>query len=204
MRGDNANIALSEATDEQIKAIAEAAGIASIWGKLSLLPDSFLDLLADQLHIQWYRSDASREAKEQIIRESDQMHMILGTKACIERIFGLYFGKTDIREWFNYAGTHDHFKILTEDPALVEDYEKFNELLGSIKRQSSLLDAVYVTMTHEMPIYGGVAVHEVTHEVWDMSKTVHNGETGATHTPVRFIPRDSAGLRTKSGRIFKA
>ena len=204
MQGDSTDIALSKVTDEQIKAIAEAAGIASIWGKLSMLPDAFLDLLADQLHITWYRSDASREIKEEIIRESDQMHMILGTKAAIERIFSLYFGRTDIREWYEYEGTHDHFKILTEDPQLVADYEKFNFLLNNIKRQSSLLDAVYVTMTHEMPIYGGLAVHEVTHEVWDMTKTVHDGSEGDVHVRKRFKPRGSKRLITRDNKVFTA
>ena len=204
MQNDNADIALSKVTDEQIKAIAEAAGIASIWGKLSMLPDAFLDLLADQLHITWYRSDASREIKEEIIRESDQMHMILGTKAAIERIFSLYFGRADIREWFDYEGTHDHFKILTEDPQLVSDYEKFNDLLNNIKRQSSILDAVYVTMTHEMPLYAGMAIHEVTNETWDMTRSIHNGSEDEVHTRVRFKPQRSKGLKTADGKILKA
>ena len=204
MQTDNADIALASITNEQVKAVAEAAGIAAIWDKLSALPDSFLDLLADQLHITWYRSDASRDIKEQIIRESDQMHMILGTRAAIERIFSLYFGRADIREWFEYEGTHDHFKLLTEDPQLVADYDKFNELLNSIKRQSSILDAVYVTMTHEMPLYAGIAIHEVTNETWDMTKTIHNGSEEEVHRKVRFKPQGSKGLKTADGKILKA
>lgn len=170
MRSDAANKGLSAASDAQISAVANAAGLLSIWDRLSELPETFLDLLAWQLDITWYDSTAPREVREKIIRDSDRMHMILGSRAAVEQILSDYFGKVEMREWFEYGGAHDHFKLIVPGVATIENYEGFMRLLNAVKRLSSVFDGFLVGLRDAAGFFAGGAIHYTAHETWKMAE----------------------------------
>lgn len=174
MRSDNANKVLSEFTDEQVKAIAETINIMVIWDWLSELPDVYLDLLAWQLDITWYNSAADRKTRVKIIRESDRMHMILGGRAAVEQILSTCFGKVEMREWFEYNGTHDHFSLLIPEVKTVAEPEEFMRVLNAIKRASSVFDGWLVGFDPDSNIYSGAAVHEYSNESYSLFRDTYD------------------------------
>ena len=70
-------------------------------------------------------------------------------------------GTGEVREWYQYGGKPYHFKVLSDNPGLVnENLDLFLSLLRTVKRRSAWLDAILICLTGEMFLYAGMAVRE--------------------------------------------
>lgn len=137
----------------------------SRWNQIDQLDEQTLDEMAWELNIQWYDSTAPIEAKRAVIRNSDLVYSKLGTSYAVQQIVTDYFGSGEVREWDEYGGRPFHFKILSDNPELVNNnLELFLKLLGVVKRRSSWLDAILICLTGEMFLFSGMAVREHSHE----------------------------------------
>ena len=131
------------------------------WDKIDKLSDAELDEMAWELNIQWYDSTAPIETKRAVIRSSDRVYAKLGTRYAVEQIITDYFGSGEVREWYQYGGAPYHFKVLSDNPGLVNDnLNLFLSLLRTVKRRSAWLDAILICLTGEMFLYAGMAVRE--------------------------------------------
>ena len=165
MREDESVQGLAAGSDEVTKALTAKINLLSRWDKLDQLSEQELDEMAWELNIQWYDSTASIEAKRSVIRNSDLVYAKLGTSYAVEQIVTSYFGSGEVREWFEYGGKPHHFKVLSSNPDLVNNnLQLFLKLLGVVKRRSSWLDAILISLTGEMFLYTGFAVSEHTEE----------------------------------------
>ncbi len=165
IRQDGAVQGLGKGTDDVVKAIHARIQLLSRWNKIDELTDAELDELAYELNILWYDSTAPIETKRDLIRNSDIVYSKLGTKYAVEQIINAYFGNGRVREWFEYGGEPFHFKVLSDNPALVnENYDKFLKLLSVSKRRSTWLDAVLICLTGELPLYVGIVNQDHTYE----------------------------------------
>ena len=89
------------------------------------------------------------------------VHSRLGTKWAVEKIITEYFGSGRVREWFEYEGEPFHFKIISGNPTITnEKLLEFLGLLDKVKRQSAVLDGIYITLTGEMNLYLAIGLHE--------------------------------------------
>ena len=117
--------------------------------------------MALELNIQWYDSTAPIETKRAVIRNSDRVYAKLGTPYAVAQIIADYFGTGEVREWYQYGGKPYHFKVLSDNPGLVnENLDLFLSLLRTVKRRSAWLDAILICLTGEMFLYAGMAVRE--------------------------------------------
>ena len=166
MQEDASNKGLAAGTDETTKAITARLKLLSRWDKIDQLSEAELDEMAWELNIQWYDSTASIEVKRAVIRNSDRVYSKLGTRYAVEQIVADYFGTGEVREWYEYGGRPHHFKVLSDNPELVNNnLDLFLKLLGVVKRRSSWLDAILICLTGEMFLYSGMAVRDHTQEV---------------------------------------
>lgn len=139
--------------------------LLSRWDKIDKLSDAELDELAWELRIQWYDSTAPIETKRAVIRNSDLVFSKLGTSYAVQQIVTDYFGSGEVREWNEYGGRPFHFKILSDNPELVNNnLELFLKLLRTVGRRSAWLDAILICLTGEMFLYSGMAVRDHTEE----------------------------------------
>lgn len=165
MRDDGSVKGLAAGTDEVTKAINARLRLLSRWDKIDQLSEAELDEMAWELRIEWYDSTAPIEAKRAVIRNSDLVYAKLGTRYAVEQIVSDYFGTGEVREWYEYGGAPFHFKILSDNPELVNsNLEKFLKLLNVVKRRSAWLDAILICLTGDMFLYSGMAVRDHTHE----------------------------------------
>ena len=135
--------------------------LLSRWDKIDKLSEAELDEMAWELNIQWYDSTASIETKRAVIRNSDRVYSKLGTRYAVEQIVTDYFGSGEVREWYEYGGRPHHFKVLSANPELVNNnLALFLNLLRTVKRRSSWLDAILICLTGEMFLYSGMAVRD--------------------------------------------
>lgn len=175
MREDPSIKGLASGTDEVVKALTARARLLSRWDQLDKLSEAELDEMAWELNIQWYDSTASIESKRAVIRNSDRVYEKLGTRYAVEQIVTDYFGTGQVREWFEYGGQPHHFKVLSDNPELVnKNLELFLKLLGVVKRRSSWLDAILIALTGEVYCYPGIAFrdHSVETHVMGVSENI--------------------------------
>lgn len=171
MRQDGAIIGLSLATDEIIKKLHNSAQYMTTWDKIDKLPEDELDRLADELNITWYLKSEPISVKRDLIKNSDKVYAKLGTKWAVENVINTYFGDGYIQEWFEYDGEAGHFKIFSSNPTITnERLQQFLDILSKVKRASSHLDGIFITLTGRMQMHAGVGYHEVSFETIRLGK----------------------------------
>lgn len=165
LKNDENILALGRAIAGELQENIHLSRFAIIYARLDELEENVLDILASDLHIDWYEDTYPIETKRQVIKDSVKVHKRLGTKYAVESIVRAYFGSGEVREWFEYGGNPHHFKIISGNPSLTnERIKQFFEMLETVKRKSSWLDAILITLTGEMTLYMGVAVKETNRE----------------------------------------
>lgn len=165
---DNNLSLLPSVLKNDIKSYAMACGIANefekvkeeihhniIYSRIGELNEDVLDLLAYDLHVDWYDYSATLEVKRNIIKNSTVVHMHLGTPFAIERVLEDYFGEGHVKEWFEYDGQPYTFRVETRIAANKETLEKFFRILNTIKNARSQLDGFVIKTNTNMGIFYG-------------------------------------------------
>ena len=161
MRGDAAVQGLAAGLDEIIPGLAQSIGRLTTWDRIDELTEDELDNLAWELNILWYDKAAGIDAKREIVKSSDEVYRHLGTKWAVESVINSYFGEGYLREWFEYDGEPGHFRVYSTNATINnERLVEFLNLLYKVKRASSTLDGIYITLTGEMRLSAGIAVYE--------------------------------------------
>jgi phage tail P2-like protein len=172
MKNDDAVRGLAAGIDSIIPQLAAELEKLSTWDCIDKLSEAELDDLAWELNILWYDTSAPIDVKRNIVLDSDQVYKKLGTKWAVERVTNTYFGDGHVSEWWEYGGEPGHFQIVSSNPSL--NSNKFNEfvsLLNKVKRASAKLDAIVIALSGELPLYAGVAVHEIGREQYAIGAT---------------------------------
>lgn len=172
MRGDLAVSGLSDGLDEIIRDLSASMKLLTTWDNIDALSEAELDALAWELNIIWYDKGATIDTKRDLILNSDQVHMRLGTKWAVENVIESYFGDGYIQEWFEYDGDPGHFRVYSNNPTLnAERMNAFLSILEKIKRHSSKLDGIYINLTGEMRLSAGFGVAECARETYYLGAT---------------------------------
>ena len=169
MRSDDAVRGLAAGIDSIIPQLASEIEKLSTWDCIDKLAEKDLDELAWELNIPWYDTGAPIEVKRNLILDSDRVYQKLGTKWAVENVINTYFGDGYIEEWFQYGGDPGRFRVYSTNPTLNQsELTEFLHLLSKVKRASAKLDGVYITLTGQMNLYTGTALHEVGKEQYDI------------------------------------
>lgn len=167
MRGDLAVSGLSDGLDEIVHGLAKSVKLLTTWDHIADLSEDELDALAWELNILWYDTGATLDTKRDLILNSDQVHMRLGTKWAVESVIESYFGDGYIQEWFEYDGDPGHFRVYSSNPTLNnERMTAFLNILNKVKRHSSKLDGVSINLTGELRMAAGVGIAECARETY--------------------------------------
>ena len=169
MRNDDAVRGLASGIDSIIPQLAAEVEKLSTWDCIDKLSEAELDDLAWELNILWYDTGATIDVKRNIVRDSDAVYKRLGTKWAVENVINTYFGDGYIEEWFQYGGDPGRFRVYSSNPTLNESkFAEFLNLLNKVKRASSQLDGVFITLSGQMNLHAGVALHEYAAEQYNI------------------------------------
>lgn len=118
------------------------------------LSDDILYEKAKQFHIldEGYNLCKTKEEKIRFIKNGIKMHKIQATKKCIKEITDT---KIEYRDWFEYDGVYNHFKILI---FVNDDFSKVSENQKNIeskKRLSAKEEMTIVINNSENKAYVG-------------------------------------------------
>ncbi len=115
-----------------------------IYPAIDNMPEDVLDILAQDLKVDWYDYNYSLESKRELIKTSVYVHKFLGTPAAVERMLGSVFPGSEVEEWFDYGGQPHHFRVVIGMEAAKEtaNIERILRAVNMVKRLSSWLDGV--------------------------------------------------------------
>lgn len=167
MRGDLAVQGLASALDEIVPDLTESIQLLTTWDHIDELSEDELDALAWELNIFWYNKSANLDTKRDLVKSSDKVYKHLGTKWAVENVIQSYFGEGYITEWYEYNGEPGYFRVYSTNPTITnERLVEFLNILNKVKRYSSKLEGIYITLTGQMHLMAGMGVREVAHETY--------------------------------------
>lgn len=145
LKQDESMLALGRLIAEELHITAEETKKNIIYANIEELSETWLDVLAYDLHVDWYDYDYPIEAKRAIIRDSVRVHQKLGTKAAVEMALGGIHPQSEIEEWFDYNGEPFRFRIVldTTKSRVAADYDEIVKTVDIYKRLTAHLDGLY-------------------------------------------------------------
>ena len=145
LKKDEKMVALGRLIADELHQTVEQTKKNIIYANINELSETWLDVLAYDLHVDWYDYDYPIEAKRAIIRDSVRVHQKLGTKAAVEMALGGIHPKSKIEEWFDYGGKPYRFRIVldTTESRVAADYDEIIKTVDIYKRLTAHLDGLY-------------------------------------------------------------
>lgn len=111
LKNDPDMLALARAIAEQLQDTAQQIKKNIIYARIDELDEQTLDILAYDLHVDWYDYSYPIDVKRRTIKDSVKVHRRLGTKYAVETALGAVFPGTRVEEWFEYGGDPYTFRV---------------------------------------------------------------------------------------------
>lgn len=158
MQRDPTTQALCAALQEPFKAAAKDVDTISLWTALENLPEDILDAIAWGFNMPYYRSEASRDVKINLLRSAQKVLPYLGTPFAVEQVIQDYFGDGKVEEWFEYENQAEalpfHFRVKTANEAVTGNMAALFALaVNGVKNIRSVLDSVIITTEAKLSQY---------------------------------------------------
>lgn len=162
--------ALGRAIAEQLQITARQIRQNIIYARIDELDEQTLDILAYDLHVDWYDHSYPIEVKRQTIKDSVKIHRRLGTKYAVETALGAVFPGTRVEEWFEYNGDPYTFRVIinaTENGVTAAQQAAVLERVIFYKNLRSHLEAVRFKVEKKTAVHV-VGYHSIgtRMEVW--------------------------------------
>lgn len=170
--------------DPKMKALARAtakllqaqAGMirdtVGIYYRVDELSENVLDMLATDLHVDWYDYSYSLDIKRSLIKDAVKVHRTLGTRAAVDTTLYAIFGDSfEIEEWFEYEGEPYTFRVevnISERGLGPEEHEAAMRSILLTKNVRSWLEGIYYKADYQpAQLYTGAWAASAQHiDVW--------------------------------------
>ena len=136
LRNDKSTFALATVAAQALA--TRSNEIAMIYPRIDALPEELLDILAYDFKVDWWDADYTLEEKRRTLKDSWNVHRMLGTKAAVETAISAIYPGTVVREWFEYGGEPYAFKLLIDVTYETVTPEKHMRVLERVKYYKNL------------------------------------------------------------------
>lgn len=103
--------ALAAAVTEQMLGVSAEIDNVLIYSRIDELPEELIDILAFDMHVDWYDYSYPLEVKRNILKSSVKVHKKMGTKYAVEKALRAFYPESKVEEWFEYGGRPYTFRI---------------------------------------------------------------------------------------------
>lgn len=159
LKTDEKICAIAEALSKNLSFISNETQNAVIYSRIDDLPEALLDVLAYDMHIDWYDYSYPLTVKRNVLKNSVKTHKKIGTKRAVEELIKDVFGGGEVEEWFEYGDSPFYFKIKT-DAALTPSVKIFfDERIQQVKNVRSHLRSIEIHRIIDQNLYAGVGQH---------------------------------------------
>jgi len=160
MQEDATTKGLCAALTPQLNSISNVTDTILIYSKIEELSSEVLDILAWQFKVDWYIATADIETKRRLIKSAFKVHKTKGTAYAIEQVIQDMFGDGYVTEWFEYGGNPYNFKVITTNTAVTAELaNQFNMVVNAVKRKSTILEQIIISLSGELKLYSAGIVH---------------------------------------------
>ena len=180
LKKDKLMSALGKIAAEELHITARETRKNIIYADIDKLSETWLDVLAYDLHVDWYDYDYPVEVKRAVIKDSIKVHQKLGTKYAVETALRNVYKGASIKEWFEYGGRPYYFKINIDTSG------------------SSLAENAYADILNKVQFYKNLRSHlEMISYQMEQRTTIHAVGFHAIGTRVEVWPylADSLTMR---------
>lgn len=140
-------IAMYEAAVIQLQEAYEEAHAVVDIVNVDKLPESLLDLIAYEKHVDFYDNELSLTQKRELIKSSISWHRKKGTRWAVERVVSIVYPNANVQEWFEYDGHKYRFKIEVDEPFIVsKDMKRLREMVEATKNKRSWLEYIAIKL----------------------------------------------------------
>lgn len=142
---DNPEInAMGRVIAEQLQITARKIRQNIIYARIDELDEQTLDILAYDLHVDWYDYTHPITAKRAVIKDSVRVHKRLGTLYAVRTALGSVYPESEIEEWFDYGGEHHTFRVVLDvtNSRAPADYSSIKRAVRSYKRISAQMESM--------------------------------------------------------------
>ena len=141
--------AIAYAFSRQMAQVLGSLDATRTWTDMDGVPESVLDILAVELHVQEYSQSFPITRKRALVKGAFDYWAHAGSVDSVTRVLDTTFGgDAQLQAWYEYGGEPGYFRISTDSPLLDEDaLQSFIRMANAIKRLSAWLEAVNVNLT---------------------------------------------------------
>ena len=119
--------ALAAAVTEQMLGVSGEIENVLIYSRIDELPEELIDILAYDMHVDWYDYSFPLKVKRDILKGSVKIHKKMGTKYAVEKALRDIYKNARVEEWFEYGGRPYTFRVIIDLAG--------NELTDETKRE---------------------------------------------------------------------
>ncbi|MBN1045458.1 phage tail protein I [Clostridium botulinum] len=176
--------ALCKALNPYLTKLSDSVNLVYIYGRIDELNEDAIDSLAWQFHVDFYDYTLSLDQKRKLVKKSILLHKIKGTKKAVEEACTTVFGKTTIKEWFEYDGKPYYFGLnvdITEVGASPEELKKLDILIDAYKNKRSWVDFINLFIASSGNTYIGSTTfisEEISIYPWSVSEITAKFDIG--------------------------
>lgn len=181
LQNDESILAIAKATTSKLLDVSNLLENVLIYTNIDNLPEGIVDILAYDMHVDWYDETYPLDVKREIVKSSVIVHKKMGTKYAVEKALRAVHPDSSIEEWFEYSGNPFYFRIIcdTTKSKIEASYEDIVNTVKMYKRLSAHLESV---------TYQSHATILITTETdWYIYKTPLTGKTKAGTYPERNV-----------------
>lgn len=161
MQRDRFVQALCKALNPYFQQLSDNVKLVYIYGRIDELDEGAIDSLAWQFHVDFYDYSLPISKKRELVKQSKILHRIKGTPVAVERAATTVFGKTKLREWFEYSGEPYFFGLdidVTDQGVTEENIKKLETLIYAYKNERSWLDYIHMYLTNRQKLFYGTSI----------------------------------------------
>lgn len=144
LKNDENMLALGQVIAGELQENIHLSRLCIIYARIDELEEDILDVLAYDLHVDWYDDSYPIEAKREVIKNSVRVHKRLGTKYAVVTALRSVFPYSEVEEWFEYGGTHHRYRIVLDltGAKAPADLEQIIQTARFYKRMTAHLDEI--------------------------------------------------------------
>lgn len=166
IKHDEQVVAAAAALDGELAAVTEAIKETILLTRIDELPESVIDLLAWQWHVDFYDTSLPVEKKRDFVKQTVSWHKRKGTPQAVQEMLSTIFSTGTVAEWWEYGGDPYHFRVnITQELDDDSAADKATQLIEAVKNVRSWLDNINITREEQSDIFVGIAKRQSIHTI---------------------------------------
>lgn len=134
----------AKAIEENLNMASRLIPMTAVYARIDELPESVLDALAWQLHVDVYDEDMSLAQKRKLVKNAIKDHKYKGTPCAVKSVVEVLLNYAKVEEWYEYGGSPFHFRVSGESGPIPngDKLQRLVDAINEVKNVRSWLDGV--------------------------------------------------------------